>query len=137
MFSKTFNHQTTRSQFSIILNLSGTTLIVFCSSMNGENHSRNPLLCFMLHFYSSLYPQMRVKLCFNNRYQISSVSQYTSVRKINIINLYQMLALSYTVWCIALNPVATRSCAFDRRPLRWRNISITTNTTSSTINPEN
>jgi hypothetical protein len=62
--------------------------------MNGENHSRNPLLYFMLHLYPSVYPQMRVKLYFNNIYQISSFSQYTSVRKINIINLHQMLALS-------------------------------------------
>ena len=36
-----------------------------------------------------IQPQMRVKLCFNNRYQISPVSQYTSKRKINI-NLHQV-----------------------------------------------
>jgi hypothetical protein len=62
--------------------------------MNGENHSRHPLLYFMLHLYPYVYPKMRVKLYFNNIYQISSFSQYTSVRKINIINLHQMLALS-------------------------------------------
>ena len=75
--------------------------LFFFSSMNGENHSRNPLLCFMLHFYSSVYPQMRVKLCFNNRYQISPVSQYTSKGKINI-NLQNLLALHYSTCFFAI-----------------------------------